>query len=132
MARMLVRLVSVNIAMADKETDFSDRPDNEMSPELKGIIAAAYSLGAILSLPFIGLVNDKFGRRVSIFGGSAIMVAGALIQGFSINCKSVLRSWQVEANRCSRYVHRRPPYAWIWYPDVYCLWVLAHWGVGLP
>ncbi|KAI1472154.1 general substrate transporter [Daldinia caldariorum] len=52
---------------------------------LKGIIAAAYSLGAILSLPFIGIVNDKFGRRWSIIGGSAIMVIGALIQGFSVN-----------------------------------------------
>ncbi|KAK6956058.1 hypothetical protein Daesc_001328 [Daldinia eschscholtzii] len=52
---------------------------------LKGIIAAAYSLGAILSLPFIGVVNDKFGRRWSIMGGSIIMVIGALIQGFSVN-----------------------------------------------
>ncbi|KAH0440006.1 hypothetical protein CcaCcLH18_02723 [Colletotrichum camelliae] len=50
---------------------------------LKGIIAAAYSLGAILSLPFIPVVNDKFGRRWSIFGGSCIMILGALIQGFS-------------------------------------------------
>ncbi|KAK1490150.1 hypothetical protein CTAM01_10819 [Colletotrichum tamarilloi] len=50
---------------------------------LKGIIAAAYSLGAILSLPFIPIVNDRFGRRWSIFGGSLVMVVGALIQGFS-------------------------------------------------
>lgn len=50
---------------------------------LKGIIAAAYSLGAILSLPLIPIVNDRFGRRWSIFGGSLIMVVGALIQGFS-------------------------------------------------
>ncbi|RYP74754.1 hypothetical protein DL771_002818 [Monosporascus sp. 5C6A] len=52
---------------------------------LQGIIAAAYNLGAICSLPFIGIVNDKFGRRVSIFGGSCIMVVGALIQGFSVH-----------------------------------------------
>ncbi|KAL2016195.1 hypothetical protein VTK56DRAFT_4084 [Thermocarpiscus australiensis] len=52
---------------------------------LKGIIAAAYSLGAILSLPLIPIVNDKFGRRWSIFGGSVIMVIGALIQGFSVH-----------------------------------------------
>ncbi|KAK2010832.1 general substrate transporter [Colletotrichum eremochloae] len=50
---------------------------------LKGIIAAAYSLGAVLSLPFIPIVNDKFGRRWSILGGSSIMVVGALIQGLS-------------------------------------------------
>ncbi|KAL7941114.1 general substrate transporter [Trichoderma barbatum] len=50
---------------------------------LKGIIAAAYSLGAILSLPFIPMVNDRFGRRWSIAGGSVIMIIGALVQGFS-------------------------------------------------
>ncbi|KAK2044575.1 general substrate transporter [Colletotrichum somersetense] len=50
---------------------------------LKGIIAAAYSLGAVLSLPFIPFVNDRFGRRWSILGGSTVMVVGALIQGFS-------------------------------------------------
>ncbi|KAI1419750.1 guanine deaminase [Xylaria sp. FL1777] len=52
---------------------------------IKGIIAASYSLGAILSLPFVGIVNDKFGRRWSIFGGSVIMVIGALIQGLSVH-----------------------------------------------
>ncbi|KAI1177881.1 general substrate transporter [Nemania sp. FL0916] len=52
---------------------------------LKGIIAASYSLGAIISLPFIGIVNDKYGRRWSIFGGSVIMVIGALIQGLSVH-----------------------------------------------
>ncbi|KAF1998114.1 general substrate transporter [Amniculicola lignicola CBS 123094] len=52
---------------------------------LKGIISAAYSLGAILSLPFIPMVNDKFGRRGSIFGGSCIMIVGAIIQGCAVN-----------------------------------------------
>lgn len=67
------------------EPVFSDQPDDEFSGSLKGIIAASYSLGAILSLPFIGVVNDKYGRRWSIFGGSAIMVVGSIIQGFSVN-----------------------------------------------
>lgn len=65
--------------------DFGDKPDGDFTGELKGIIAAAYSLGAILSLPFIGIVNDRVGRRWSIFGGSAIMVGGAIVQGFSVN-----------------------------------------------
>jgi MFS family permease len=67
------------------QLDFADRPDGEFSGELKGIIAAAYSLGAMLSLPFIGIINDKLGRRWSIFGGSAIMVVGSIVQGFSVN-----------------------------------------------
>jgi MFS family permease len=52
---------------------------------LKGIIAAAYSLGAILSLPFIPMVDNRVGRRGSILVGSTIMVIGAIIQGFSTN-----------------------------------------------
>ncbi|KAI5468144.1 general substrate transporter [Mariannaea sp. PMI_226] len=50
---------------------------------LQGIIAAAYSLGAILSLPLVPIVNDRLGRRWSIFLGSCCMVVGAIIQGFS-------------------------------------------------
>ncbi|KAF2019199.1 general substrate transporter [Aaosphaeria arxii CBS 175.79] len=52
---------------------------------LQGIIAAAYSLGAIISLPFIPWVDDKVGRRGSIMVGSIIMIIGAIIQGFSVN-----------------------------------------------
>ena len=62
--------------MAD--TDFDDPQGS-----LKGIIAASYSLGAILSLPFVPIVNRKFGRRWAIFGGSMIMVMGAIVQGAS-------------------------------------------------
>jgi MFS family permease len=42
-----------------------------------------YSLGAILSLPLVPWVNDRFGRRWSIFIGSCIMCIGAIIQSFS-------------------------------------------------
>lgn len=51
------------------------------------MIAAAYSLGAILSLPLVPIINDRFGRRWSIFLGSGVMVAGAIIQGFSVHGK---------------------------------------------
>ncbi|EOO00948.1 putative mfs sugar protein [Phaeoacremonium minimum UCRPA7] len=61
---------------------FGDAEGN-INSSLKGIIAAAYSLGAILSLPFVPIINDKFGRRWSIFGGSAVMCLGAIIQGFA-------------------------------------------------
>lgn len=58
---------------------------NNPQGSLKGIIGAAYSLGAILSLPFVPIVNDKFGRRGSIFGGSCVMILGSVIQGCSQN-----------------------------------------------
>lgn len=71
----------------NKQAGLTFKDFNNPAGSLKGIIAAAYSLGAILSLPFIPIVNDKFGRRWSIFGGSVIMVIGALIQGFSTHGK---------------------------------------------
>ncbi|KAI1341045.1 general substrate transporter [Xylariaceae sp. FL0016] len=58
---------------------FFDNPQGS----LKGIIAAAYPLGAILSLPLIPVINDRLGRRWSIFIGSCIMVIASIIQGFS-------------------------------------------------
>ncbi|KAI0010809.1 guanine deaminase [Xylariaceae sp. FL0662B] len=69
------------LQMVPSWIEYFDNPQGS----LKGIIAAAYSLGAISSLPFIGIINDKFGRRFSIMAGSIIMVIGALIQGFSVN-----------------------------------------------
>jgi len=46
----------------------------------KGIIGASYSLGAILSLPLVPIVNGRLGRRWSIFLGSWVMVIGAIVQ----------------------------------------------------
>lgn len=56
-----------------------------------GLIAASYSLGAILSLPFVPIINRRFGRRKAIFIGSWIMVIGAIVQGFSQNSKSLAK-----------------------------------------
>ncbi|KAH7418568.1 putative MFS sugar transporter [Cadophora sp. MPI-SDFR-AT-0126] len=52
---------------------------------LDGLVQACYALGAILSLPFVPMFNDRFGRRWSIFFGSAVSIAGAIIQGFAQN-----------------------------------------------
>lgn len=54
---------------------------------LKGFLGAAYSLGAILALPFIPYVNDNWGRRWSIMFGSCISVIGAILQAFAPNSK---------------------------------------------
>ncbi|KAF7927724.1 uncharacterized protein EAE98_006106 [Botrytis deweyae] len=56
-----------------------------LKAELLGIVAAAYSLGAILSVPFVPMLAQRFGRRWSIMFGSIVMVVGSFLQGFSIN-----------------------------------------------
>ena len=58
---------------------------NEPEGALLGIIGAMYSLGAICSLPFVPWLNDRFGRRWTIFIGSWVMVVGAAIQAASQN-----------------------------------------------
>lgn len=46
---------------------------------------ASYSLGAIISLPFVPIVNNRFGRRWAIFIGSSIQCIGAIVQCFAQN-----------------------------------------------
>jgi MFS family permease len=56
-----------------------------LAPDVKGIIAAAYSLGAICALPFVPTFSQRFGRRWSIFFGSVVSIIGAIIQGCAQN-----------------------------------------------
>lgn len=65
---------------------------NNPKGALLGIISASYNLGAIVALPLVPYVNDRFGRRWSIFLGSWIMVMASLIQGLSISGKSTLHT----------------------------------------
>lgn len=51
----------------------------------KSLLTASYSLGAVLSLPFVPIVSDKLGRRWSILAGSCVLCAGAILQGASRN-----------------------------------------------
>ncbi|KAL8366513.1 hypothetical protein RB595_005011 [Gaeumannomyces hyphopodioides] len=50
---------------------------------LLGIVNASYQLGSIFGVPIAPWFAQRYGRRMSIFTGSLIMVVGALIQGFS-------------------------------------------------
>lgn len=59
------------------------RPQYAIEANLKGFLGAAYSLGAILSLPFVPYLNQRVGRRWTIMFGSCVSLIGALIQGFA-------------------------------------------------
>jgi MFS family permease len=58
-------------------------PEYAIEANLKGFLGAAYSLGAILSLPFVPYLNQWVGRRWTIMFGSCVSLVGAIIQGFS-------------------------------------------------
>ncbi|RDL38273.1 uncharacterized protein BP5553_02613 [Venustampulla echinocandica] len=64
------------IDVKGKDTWMVDAP-------LLGMVASAYSLGAILMVPVVPWAAQAFGRRWSIFLGSALQCVGAIIQGFS-------------------------------------------------
>ncbi|KAJ5389306.1 MFS sugar transporter [Penicillium cataractarum] len=59
------------------------RPEYAIEANLKGFLGAAYSLGAILALPFVPYLNQRVGRRWTIMFGSCVSLVGALIQGFA-------------------------------------------------
>ena len=53
-----------------------------------GLMSSLYSLGSIASLPFVPWVSDRFGRRMAILFGSAIMIVGAILQMAAQDCTS--------------------------------------------
>ncbi|KAF7715297.1 MFS-type Sugar/inositol transporter [Penicillium ucsense] len=59
------------------------RPQYIIESNLKGFLGASYSLGAIISLPFVPYLNQLVGRRWTIMFGSCVSLVGALLQGFS-------------------------------------------------
>lgn len=67
------------LQLVDPWIEYFDDPQGAF----QGFIGASYSLGAILSLPFVPIVNNRFGRRWAIFLGSCVMIGGAIIQGLS-------------------------------------------------
>lgn len=56
-----------------------------LRPAMLGFVSACYQLGSIIGVPFAPYINQRFGRRWPIMGGSIIMIIGALIQGFAQN-----------------------------------------------
>ncbi|KAF1846445.1 major myo-inositol transporter iolT [Cucurbitaria berberidis CBS 394.84] len=54
-----------------------------IEPSVIGFMSSCYQLGSILAVPIAPWLNQKYGRRFSIMLGSAIMVVGAILQGFA-------------------------------------------------
>lgn len=73
-------------------TDFGDGyidGDGEpgIKPSIIGFMSSCYQLGSILAVPVAPWLSQRYGRRMSIFVGSVIMVIGALLQGFAQHSK---------------------------------------------
>jgi MFS family permease len=75
---------SMDLTVADFGDGYKDA-DGEASiePKIIGFMSSCYQLGSILAVPVAPWLSQKYGRRMSIFVGSVIMVVGALLQGFA-------------------------------------------------
>ncbi|GAA5894048.1 hypothetical protein JCM6882_007971 [Rhodosporidiobolus microsporus] len=63
---------------------WQDLVDHPSSSAL-GLITASMSLGTIVSAPFFGWISDKWGRRMCMASGAALMLVGGIIQAAAEN-----------------------------------------------
>ncbi len=48
-------------------------------------MTAAFSIGAVIAVPFVPFVNDRFGRKACVVVGSVIICIGVILQTASVN-----------------------------------------------
>ncbi len=58
---------------------------NSPTGALLGVMTAAFSIGAVIAVPFVPYVNDRFGRKACVVLGSAIISVGAILQTAAVN-----------------------------------------------
>lgn len=91
MGRLLVhQILQPYEAVAPANTSFSDF-DNPSGDRL-GLLNAMYSLGALMSIPFIPTVSQYLGRRWTIVAASLVMTLGAGMQAGARNVDMFLAS----------------------------------------
>ena len=54
------------------------------SGEILGIVNAAQSIGSVISLPVVGFLSDKIGRRWTLLSGAVTIVIASAIQAASV------------------------------------------------
>ncbi|KAK2768149.1 hypothetical protein FQN54_000001 [Arachnomyces sp. PD_36] len=64
---------------------FDEEGEPTLSAGLLGFVSSCYQLGSVIGVPIAPWLNQKWGRRWSVMGGSLILCVGAIIQGFSQN-----------------------------------------------
>ncbi|KAL1885440.1 hypothetical protein Plec18167_000934 [Paecilomyces lecythidis] len=54
------------------------------SGSILGVVNAAQSIGSVLSLPFVGILSDRIGRRLTLLSGAVVIVVASIIQAASV------------------------------------------------
>ncbi|KAL4804988.1 general substrate transporter [Aspergillus unguis] len=60
--------------------DYFDNP----SGSILGVVNAAQSIGSVVSLPAVGILSDKIGRRWTLLSGAVVIVIASAIQAASV------------------------------------------------
>lgn len=54
------------------------------SGSILGVVNAAQSIGSVISLPFVGILSDRIGRRRTLLSGAIVIVVASVIQAASV------------------------------------------------
>lgn len=55
------------------------------SGSILGVVNAAQSIGSVASLPFVGILSDRLGRKYTLLAGILVVIISSLIQACSVN-----------------------------------------------
>ncbi|KIX00192.1 uncharacterized protein Z518_10330 [Rhinocladiella mackenziei CBS 650.93] len=58
---------------------------NNPNGALLGVMTAAFSIGAVMAVPLVPYVNDRFGRKACVVTGSSIITVGAILQTAAVD-----------------------------------------------
>jgi MFS family permease len=50
-----------------------------------GVVNAAQSIGSVISLPVVGILSDRIGRRLTLLSGTIMIIIASIIQASSVN-----------------------------------------------
>jgi MFS family permease len=54
------------------------------SGSVLGIVNAAQSIGSVISLPLVGILSDRIGRRLTLLSGAIVIILASIIQAASV------------------------------------------------
>ncbi|KAL4959797.1 general substrate transporter [Aspergillus stella-maris] len=60
--------------------DYFDNPTGS----ILGVVNAAQSIGSVISLPVVGMLSDKIGRRWTLLSGAVVIIIASIIQAASV------------------------------------------------
>lgn len=58
---------------------------NHPTGSVLGVVNAAQSIGSFVSLPVVGILSDKIGRRLTLLAGAITIVIASIIQAASVD-----------------------------------------------